>query len=405
MSQKLTDEQKRKLFNGQLAPPYRLAKLHDYNGDLSKRWAVEFWVWNQNLNNGKGGLHRKQKKFTTKLSADERRRQAQEFIFDINEALILGYHIQSTKTSDNKEAAIYAKETISATDGIDVILKIIKVQLKSSSYKDYKLECDKLKNYIEEKYPGLLLQDLDTQIALEFLDFEQVEKNLSNTTRNNKLSAFKSVFESLKTRAFINENPFSNIKKAQQKKSQKHAFRKYHKDILLPYLREKDPQLYYVCMFEYYLFLRPGEIQTLKISQIQWEEKRVVINNDSKTGRPRFPVISEACEKVILEMGVLGLNPDFYVFGKSRKPGPVCTGHNTFRRRFMEIRDKLGIESKYSLYSWKHTGNLDSLMAGVNIKAIQQQNGHTDIATTDAYLQSLGFEHNEQIRSKQPSID
>jgi integrase len=404
MSQKLTDEEKRKLFDGQLFPPYRLGKLHDYNGDLTKRWTVEYWVWNQNLNNGKGGLHRRQKKFTTKLGAEERKKATQQFIFDINEVLLMGYHMQLSEGKDNIATTIQEKENILASDGIDTILKIVKVQLKPASYKDYRLESDKLKTYIEAKYPGLLLKDLDTQIALEFLDHEQVVKNLANTTRNNKLAAFKSIFESLKTRAFIKENPFAPIKKELQKKPQKHAFRKYHKNILLPEMRTNDLQLYYACMFEYYLFLRPGEIRTLKIGQVQWEEKRIVINNDSKTGRPRFPVISKACEAVIEEMNILDLNPDWYVFGKFRKPGPVCTGTNSFRERFLEIRQSLGIESKYTFYSWKHTGNLDSLLAGVNIKALQQQNGHSDIATTDAYLQSLGYENNEQIRAKQPSL-
>ena len=104
-------------------------------------------------------------------------------------------------------------------------------------------------------------------------------------------------------------------------------------------------------------------------------------------------------------MGILKMNPDWYIFGSQGKPGPYPTKPDTLSKRFRDLRRALDIDEKYKFYSWKHTGNLDAVLAGVNIKAIQSQNGHVNIEDTDKYLRSLGIEHNQQIRDRQPSFD
>ena len=405
LSQKESEEELKKRFGGQIRPPYKLGKLHDYNGDISKRWTIEFWVWNQNLNNGLGDLQRKQKKLPLRLSAEERRQQAQEFIFEVNHMLIMGYHIKSEEELDPLERAEQAKKEITVLNAIEVVMSIKKAQLAELSYKDYRLEAKKLTEWIDDNFPDMLLAEFTEQHAINFLDYEQTEKGLSNRTRNNKLAVFKSLFGALQKKGFSEINAFADIDKEKQLKPQNYPFRAFHKKTLLPYMRENDRQHYNACLFQYYLFVRPGEIQNMKIEQIQWEQRQVVIPNTNKSKAPRYPTISEAFEKVIIEMGILELNPSWYVFGKDGEPGTQKLGNNTLRERFRDIRDHFGISGNYTFYCWKHTGNLDSLLAGVNIKAIQKQNGHADIATTDIYLRSLGFEHNQQIRERQPELD
>lgn len=59
---------------------------------------------------------------------------------------------------------------------------------------------------------------------------------------------------------------------------------------------------------------------------------------------------------------------------------------------------------KYSLYGWKHTGNVDSFLAGVDIYDLMRQNRHHSIAQTEQYLQSMGLRPNINYSNKAPKL-
>ena len=46
---------------------------------------------------------------------------------------------------------------------------------------------------------------------------------------------------------------------------------------------------------------------------------------------------------------------------------------------------------RYSMYSWKNTGVVDSYLKGIGIKDLQAQLRHKNLETTYLYLRSLGL--------------
>lgn len=95
---------------------------------------------------------------------------------------------------------------------------------------------------------------------------------------------------------------------------------------------------------------------------------------------------------------------DWYLFGKGYKPGPKQMKRNTVSMHHSEIRDALSIDKKHNLYSWKHTGNVDSYLAGIDPYELMRQNRHHSLEQTMGYLVSMGLRPNVNFSKKAPKL-
>ena len=68
--------------------------------------------------------------------------------------------------------------------------------------------------------------------------------------------------------------------------------------------------------------------------------------------------------------------------------------------KFTKIRDDMGLSNMYKLYSWKHTGNIAAERAGISLRELQEQNGHTTVATTEIYFRKMKANQNPNIVNK-----
>jgi integrase len=93
-------------------------------------------------------------------------------------------------------------------------------------------------------------------------------------------------------------------------------------------------------------------------------------------------------------MKILEQPSHYYVFGKKDlTPNFERAAINLPNRLHKEILIKLKMYrfKETVLYSWKHTGNINAYLKGMDIKLIQQINGHTSLETTEIYLRKLGL--------------
>lgn len=372
--------------------------LNDRGGDVTKSWLIEWSFYSDKAQK----MIRKQKRVPFHLSKNERYKWAHDYQTEIGFALVSGkYEDEGTAISDLVDRD---KANISFEKGLEEILEVKKQLLKPNSFKDYRLEAKQLTDWVKANHEKLRLIEFTYAMAIRYLDESQRKKGLTNRTRNNKLAYLRTLFNDLISRRYIEENPFTNIRKEKQLEPQNYPFREHEKSLLIPEMKEKDMQLYFACQFLYYLFVRPSELIAMKVDQIQWKQHQVMVPNHFKSGRAKYLTISENFEKVLYEMNLHNCKPDWYVFGKKGVPGPDGLNKKSLASRFAKMRDSLGIPKHFVFYCWKHTGNLDAVLSGVNIKAIQRQNGHSSIEDTDKYLRSMGLEHNEQIRNMQSSF-
>ena len=71
---------------------------------------------------------------------------------------------------------------------------------------------------------------------------------------------------------------------------------------------------------------------------------------------------------------------------------------------FDKIRKLINLPRDYKLYSFKHTGNVMAVKAGIGLKELQMQNGHHSLDQLNAYLRQMIGTESEALRTKGPII-
>jgi integrase len=77
-------------------------------------------------------------------------------------------------------------------------------------------------------------------------------------------------------------------------------------------------------------------------------------------------------------------------------------GRNTLGERFREVLNGLGYGRDYQLYSWKHTGAIACVKAGISLKELQLQLRHHSLDMVDRYLRQLGVADLAQLKANFP---
>ena len=95
--------------------------------------------------------------------------------------------------------------------------------------------------------------------------------------------------------------------------------------------------------------------------------------------------------------------PGEYLFHPHREPGkPYSVNHMSERHR--KALRALGFSSEYKLYSWKHTGAIAAVQAGVTVKELQIQLRHSSLEMVDKYLRQLGAWDLKRLEKQFPGI-
>lgn len=231
-----------------------------------------------------------------------------------------------------------------------------------------------------------------------FLDW-MIESGKSPTYRNNLREFFISAFKWLIKKGYYKrENPFKATEKIFARSTPARYFQIRHVKRLSRLIQSQDPELWLFCQFIYYCFIRPGELRDVKVSDILWEEKRIIMRNDvSKNNRQQYVHIPKAFFPIIEEhFGDAHLS--YYLFSNTGGPGPTRIGTNEMGNRHRPILRSAGLGKGFVLYSWKHTGAAAFIRNGGHIKALQLQLRHYSLDQTDTYISQLGF-------SDMPGID
>jgi integrase len=69
-----------------------------------------------------------------------------------------------------------------------------------------------------------------------------------------------------------------------------------------------------------------------------------------------------------------------------------------------KVLDKLRIRGRYAFYSWKHTGAVQCVQAGLNVRDIQNQMRHSSLDMTQRYLEGLRVMQSEDLKNKYPKL-
>jgi len=359
--------------------PYRLAVLKNYSNDLTKRWNVEFWAWDEETEQ----LKRKQifissHKYPT---ARERRAYADAVIREVNRQLVEGYHFTSEKITD-------PPLTQAVHDYLEWKYKRLK---KKADYRSV------LQNiflpYMKKKHKGIHLSQVTKPMLIAFLDYAQTTRNWTAATYNQKKSFVFNMFKYYLDREVIEKNPCMGIPMQRVGTEVRYyPFQESEVEYIRKDLEEKHPELLLYTHFIYYCFLRPNEVRLLKVSDVDLMRDRIRVRKEiAKNNSTQFIQLPKAFKKILLKSDVLQSPGSYYIFGNEGKPGLQHYGYNTIRHRMRKYLNSLGYDKNHSLYSFKHTGCCKLYMLTKDLKLVSSQCRHHSTQVTDRYLRGLGM--------------
>ena len=162
-------------------------------------------------------------------------------------------------------------------------------------------------------------------------------------------------------------------------------------------------QLWLAIRLLFYCFIRPGEQRHMRIDWINWDAGYIEIpgaySKNKKTEKVSIP------NRLLSEIEYLKLYPNsFYVLSKSGQPGPDQIAVNWLNSQYTKVLKSLGIRGRFAFYSWKHTGAVMCVKAGINIKDLQLQLRHHSLDMVNEYLKNLGVMDSDDLKSRFPSL-
>lgn len=294
-------------------------------------------------------------------------------------------------------------ENKTVVECMDEMLVLKKSYITDRSYRTYK---DNLKLFYSwMKGAGLMdlyIHNFTRHHAQQYLDWLLVTKNYCGKTHNGYLGSTSTFFAAIQERYPI-QNPFKGIKSLPEDVGKNTTYSSEEETLITDHLLEHDYNFYLATRFIKYCFLRRTELSKLQIKHIRWDNKTIVVPAKSAKNRNQDSVtIPATFEKILIESGILKLNPEMYVFGhpgKFFKPSlEKIKRLDDFSDKQREINQLLGIKPECSFYSWKHTGTVELYNLTKDPYTVMRQCRHSEINITMRYLRSLGLGVNEQVR-------
>jgi len=291
---------------------------------------------------------------------------------------------------------------------LPAFLADIKIQISPKSYSSYTGQTKVFSEWLKQnKLNTTQLNKLTDQHISDFFVYLATERKLDRPTCQKYFLHIRKVFQYAKKRNEVEKLPFELVtypKKGKDMSSE--VIPQDHMKILLPLIKQKDPQLYLATMFEYYTFIRPGtELRLLKVGDIDFISGTVqVITEHAKNGHKRIVTVPSQLTQIMSELGIDKAEKNMYVFGRRKRPDTKPCSQNMLRYRFNKYRDQLNLPKGYKLYSFKHSGaTILHNSNTVSMRALMDQLGHSRLEATQHYFKKHTGTVDTKIRDNFPS--
>jgi len=389
-------------------------------------WCVEFSFYDEI--NGKMQRFRKKKGFSKCKTERQCWDNAEILQKELSQKLINGWSPYEDRQTviwkddlvyqnEYKEKPIYnTKKTVAyfSTKFLET-----KENTAPSSYKTFMSKLRTLREWLKENKLDLKDVSLITRDhSKQFMKDINKKKKKAGKTNNEYIRLFTEFWDFIKKERKGNENiwddmpkyandtkPFiplrKNILEILKKEMEKPVVAKHKNQYANP-----RPQLWLAGQFMYYCFIRPGELRHMKIRNMNLFEGKIILFSEyTKSKKTRVVDIpDEFAETLITKYKLHNYPESHYVFTIQGEPGEEQVGANYFNKAFARIRNNLGLPKEYKFYGFKHTGAVQALKTGANIKDIQHQMGHSSVEITDEYLKSMVGYESEFFRKSMPKI-
>ncbi len=392
---------------------FKDAILKNRNGDLSKRWYVEFYCYNSNTDKLQRYTHYIPSKYKT---AAQRQKYGKELIIEINYRLRQGYVPDNSLVEPE---LINNKETAENTTKISKIIllvfdeavKILKAsQKKGKSQGKFETVNNVFKDFVKKySLEELEISQFSTYHSQLYSNYLINDRNNTNLTRNNMYGYMKRIFGYFIRLKYISENPFNEEKYRERPSVSNLAFSIEQKNSIEKYLLERNVRLFLYTRFLYYLATRTEESIKLKVGDVNFAKQTITLWEETSKSSEMIthPIPEPLFEYMLIEMKLNTYPSNYFIFGKNLETSQFPAGRNYAYNHHKAALEKLGIYDKdkprkYTLYSWKGTGSDQAISQNpdMDILEVMHHLRHKNLATTQTYVKARGLKVNEAMKKR-----
>ena len=381
------------LMENEMIKTYTEPVIRTREGDLSKRWYVEFYCVNPVTKlMVRFQYHCKVNRIKTKK---ERLSELKAWRDSYSELLFSGWNPYS-KEGMTLTALATNKQPVPVLTAFEAV-RDLKQKKSPDTIRSYKSITNLFLEWLEKLHPESYsdLASITKQTIRAYSQYMISNRNYSAKTHNNHMAVLTIFFsEFVNTLDLIDANPCKGVKmlKVDEISNVHKAFETDLLKKLTEYLEIHDPELLLFQKFIYYFAIRPKELRLLRISALDLIQCIVTIPGTiSKTGQTKTIAIPNAFMPDLEQLQLDRYQSDCYLFSPGGAPGTKPYSKDVMNYRFAKIREKLGIPSGYTNYGFKHTA-ADALF---NLpekfdKDIQQHFRHASLDQTLKYARNRG---------------
>lgn len=366
---------------------YTLPTLH-----TGKNWYVDFMAYDP----AEQKMKRKKYMLDGISKITERRKMAADIIATVTARLRAGWNPWAELSNSRQ----YAK----VDDVIDMYYKyLIKLQatgsIKPNTFTDYnkrlRVLCDYMQNHT---LPIMYIYQFNLTYISDFLDYLLLDRDSSARTRNNYKIWLSSFCSWLVEKQYMDTNPCERIKSLKEEDKKRSDISPEDLQRINQYLKINNPYFLLVCRMEYYTFIRPEELTNIRLKDINLKEQKIFIaSNISKNRRDGMVGLNDEIIKQMIDLKVFDNDTNDYLFSTKFKPGKKKITTRVIRDHFYKVRSALKLPKTYMFYSLKDSGIRD-LANSAGIVVARDQARHSDISTTNKYLQGKALTVHEETK-------
>lgn len=392
----LMEEFNSKLNQMNIYKHFKPAKLYTANGNISKKWYIEY---------------------SYKVPGTNTFKRFKEY-FDINRikntngkayAIMYGneaatFLTEKLESGFNPFLAIKNTENIGfrIIEQLQRLIDTLNTNSTKITQATYKENFNRFAKFIYEyQFEGKLITELTQYHAEEYKTHLQKLK-LAPKTINASLSHLGLFWDAAIKNNWAAVNIFRVVKKITKQQNTNTENEKFDPLTqgelikIFSYFKKNGLQNFNVYLgFIYYAWVRPAEIARLKISDIDLKNSIIKFRkSETKSKKAASIQIVPAFKKLLEEMGLENYNNNDFIFSNCNQ---LIPGQNPLTKNFTGkiwrkiVKKELGINK--DMYALKHTGNIDYLLnnkGNIDLKWQQMQNRHSSSVITDRYNRKLG---------------
>ena len=388
---------------------FSVPKIYTASGDLSKRWYVYFSFRNpktgklDRMKNIYGVVNKSKTKEERMFTLSMYRKKLLQLLkkgynpFEDNSVL---QHSQKKPKKTKKEIVEATKPTsMTLRQAFDFALQLKQKMITVSTKRGYESRVNRFLEWMQVNQPTInTIDQLTKGIVIEFLN--TILNNTSARNRNNYRVDLGSLFQTLEDNEKV---PVNFIKKIAVLKTNPVRNKTYTNEVqedIFKYLEEKDPLLLLYIKFVSYNFLRPIEVNRLKIGDINLKNKTIQFK--AKNSPLKTKIIPDLLLNDLPDISKM--KKAHFLFTPEQLGGTWETTEdnkrNYFSKRFKKVvKDHFGLGKDYGLYSFRHTfitklyRELVKGSSPFDAKSrLMQITGHSSMTALEKYLRDIDAE-------------